>query len=221
MKCERARARFSDLLDGTLSGAEMHALSAHFDECTECGREFRALQNTQLMVAALGRRPAPPDLAFRIRLALGREMQSTPVRRFETFAIHLQNALQGLMVPATAGVLSTLLLFAVFLGFFAMPAQVEASSDIPTSIYIPPTLNASPVDVGLGQINGSVVVETLVDENGRVEDYRILSPTSDAQKLVPELNNVMIFTTFQPAMQFGHPVPSRVVLSFSNVSVKG
>lgn len=223
MKCESMRSRFSDLLDGALSGAEMHALTAHMDECVSCERDFRALQNTQAMVASLGRRPAPSDLAFRIRLALGREAQRTPRRRLQTLFVHAQNAFQGMMVPATAGVLSTVMLFVLFLGFFAMPAQVEASNDVdvPTTFYTPPSLNGSPVDVGLGEVSGSVVVETYVDENGRVDDYRILSPSADTQKLVPALNNVMIFTTFQPAMSFGRPVAGRVIISFSNISVKG
>jgi anti-sigma factor RsiW len=221
MTCELVRSRFSDLLDGALSGAEMHALTAHLEGCVGCDRDYRALQDTQTMVASLGRRPAPPELAFRIRLALAREAQRTPRRRFETLALHVQNAFQGLMVPATAGVVSTVLLFVAFLGFFAMPAPVQASGDVPTTFYTPPALSGSPVDMGIGAVNGSVVVETLVDENGRVEDYRILSPSADAQKLVPALNNVMIFTTFQPAMSFGHPVAGRVILSFSNVSVKG
>jgi len=44
---------------------------------------------------------------------------------------------------------------------------------------------------------------TLVDANGRVQDYRILSDSADARRLRPQPNNIMIFTTFQPATTFG------------------
>jgi hypothetical protein len=35
------------------------------------------------------------------------------------------------------------------------------------------------------------------------------------------VKNMLIFTTFRPAMSMGRPTPGRAVLSFSKISVKG
>ena len=83
-----------------------------------------------------------------------------------------------------------------------------------------------PLDPGFGTTLGNmgddaVVVEAYVDANGRVEDYRILSQPDDAQAVLPQLKNLLIFTTFRPALSMGRPTAGTAVLSFSKVSVKG
>ena len=67
----------------------------------------------------------------------------------------------------------------------------------------------------------SLVVEAYVGADGRVLDYRILSAPEDAEAVLPQLKNMLIFATFRPATAFGQPTSSRVVLTFSRVQVKG
>jgi len=38
---------------------------------------------------------------------------------------------------------------------------------------------------------------------------------------VPQVKNMLIFTTFRPATAMGRPTPGRAVLSFSKISVRG
>ena len=143
--------------------------------------------------------------------------------RFEGFEVRFSNALKTFMFPATAGLVSAVLCFGVLIGLVATPLQVQASSsdELPLMLYTPPQLSASPFVATVGNMDGSLVVETLVDARGRVQDYRIISAPDGTEKLLPELDNMMIFTTFRPAMNFGRPIASRVVISFSGVNVKG
>ena len=86
----------------------------------------------------------------------------------------------------------------------------------------PAELRIAPSEVELGiPSDESVVVETVVDANGRVESYRVISAPENAQKLLTKLDSMLIFTVFRPATAFGKPTPSRVVLSFSSVNVRG
>ena len=39
--------------------------------------------------------------------------------------------------------------------------------------------------------------------------------------ILPQLKNMLIFTTFQPATAFGQPTSSHVILTFSKVQVRG
>jgi hypothetical protein len=67
----------------------------------------------------------------------------------------------------------------------------------------------------------SLVIEAYVDAKGRVQDYRILSDPETSKHVLPEVKRMLIFTTFRPALSMGRPTPSRAVLSFSKISVRG
>jgi len=225
MTCAEYKNQFSLYLDGQVSGAEMFALTRHMEACPNCTQEYAELRRTQQLLLELrrARAKAPSDLALRLRLAISRESAQSRRSRFEGAMVRLSNSLNAFMVPATAGVLSAVLIFGLLLGFFALPAQLEASSsDVPLMLYTGPQLEQSPFGTSLGSIGeDSVIVEAFVDANGRVQDYRILSQSDDAKSVLPELKNLLIFTTFRPALSMGVPTSGRAVISFSKISVKG
>ncbi len=226
MNCDRARSLFSSYLDGAVPGRQMQALSQHLGECAGCRVEFAAWQRTQRLVSSLGPKPAPPELAVRLRVAISQAAAQRSPRRLQGLLVRVQNLASAFMLPATAGLVSAVFFFGVLIGFMAMPVQVAASrDDVPTLLYTPPRLQALPSDLGLQSESSvasePVVVETLVDANGRVQDYRIVSGPADTPGLEPHLNNIMIFTTFQPATTFGVPTSGRVVLSFAKINVGG
>src|ERR1700690_4167347 len=223
MKCAEYKRLLSPYLDGQVSGAEMFALQNHMQGCASCAREYAEVQRTLQLVVALNKAKAPADLPLRLRLAISRESKQARRRRFEGVIVRLSNALNAFMVPATAGVVSAVLAFGLLLGFFALPAQLRASSsDVPLMLYIGPQLQQSVFGTSLGSMgDDSVVIEAYVDANGRVEDYRILSQSEDAKAALPQVKNLLIFTTFRPALSMGVPTAGRAVISFSKISVKG
>ena len=211
---------FSPYLDGAVSGREMHAIEQHLEGCAACRSDYAELARTQSLVAGLGRRPAPPELALKLRVALSQAASRSLDRRLEALWVRLENALNAVMVPATAGIITSVFAFGLLIGVFA-PGQLQGAQDVPTNFYTPPQLAAAPFD-SLGAAGAeSLVVEIAVDANGRVQDYRILSGPKDARELLPKLNRMMIFTVFQPATNFGRPIPGRTVLSFSKINVRG
>jgi len=223
MNCAETKRLFSPYLDGRVSGSEMRALTHHVAQCTGCEREYAAMQRTQQLLASLGPKRAPADLALKLRLAISREAAQTRRPRFEGALVRLENALNAFMVPATAGLLSAVLTFGLLLGFFALPAELQASSgDVPLMLYTGPQLEQSAFGTSLGNMgDDAVVIEAYVNANGRVEDYRILSQPDDAKAVLPQLKNLLIFTTFHPALSMGRPTAGTAVLSFSKISVKG
>ena len=105
--------------------------------------------------------------------------------------------------------------------YFVAPSVLQANNDVPlVMINTAPQLEQSAF--GMDAINAdSLVIEAYVDANGRVQDYRILSDPSDSKEVLPQVKQMLIFTTFRPALSMGRPTPSRAVLSFSKVNVKG
>lgn len=222
MHCKDARSMFSLYLDGRLSGSQMQRLSAHMQECIGCGSAYSSLVQSQALVSALAPKVAPPDLALRIRLAISYQQSMTFKRRLQGLWTRFENQMNSLMLPATGGLVTALLIFGLLIGLFGLPGRLAAADQVPTLLYVPPRLAATPFASEFEPVrtDGSIVVEAYVDENGRVADYRILSgqPSQDQRR---ELDRQLIFTVFQPAISFGQPAAGRVVLSFASVNVKG
>jgi hypothetical protein len=64
------------------------------------------------------------------------------------------------------------------------------------------------------------VVEAYINNEGEVYDYRIVSGPNDGATRA-EVENLLLFSVFEPARFFGQPVRGLAVLSFSGVSVRG
>lgn len=220
-QCAEARAMFSSYLDGALTGAQMQSIARHMQECGSCRAEYSSLAKSQRLVASLGRKPAPADLALRLKVALSRESQRVPW--YESVLLQWQLVFRTFMFPATAGVFSAVVFFGILIGYVTLPASASArNTDVPTMLFTPAQLRMAPSEMQLGlPTDESIVVETIVDANGRVESYRVISAPVNSEKLMPQLDNMMIFTIFRPATAFGKPTPSKVVLSFSSVNVRG
>jgi hypothetical protein len=220
MKCSEAKSLFSPYLDGAVTGKQMHALDQHLALCTDCALAYSQLQYTQRLLTQMRRPKTPADLALKLRVAISREAAQSRRPRFEGFGIRLQNVLDAFMVPATGGLLMTVLVFGLLMGFFA-PLNAQ-TGDVPLMLYSGPVLEQTGFSGVMGSISDdSLVIEAYVDANGRVEDYRVLSDSRNANDIPTQVKNVLIFTTFRPAMSMGRPTAGRAVLSFSKISVRG
>jgi len=224
MKCAEAQRLFSPYLDGAVTGTQMHGLDRHLQECAACQGEYAELRRMQQLLNSVGRRKAPADLGLKLRLAISREAAQARRPPFEGVLVRLENALNAFMVPATAGLASAVVLFTIFMmGILALPSSVQAGSpDVPLMLTTAPELEHAAFNATLGQINeDSLVIETHVDANGQVVDYKVLSSPKNAPDLLPEVKNMLIFTTFRPAMSMGQPMPGRAVLAFSKIHARG
>ena len=200
----------------------MLALQSHLSDCAPCSAHYQALRQTQQLVMNVERPKAPADLGLKLRLAISREAAQAR-RPYEGLRVRLENTVRAFMVPATAGLLSALLIFGIAMAYFVVPSSLRADNDVPlTMVNTAPELQQSAFGMTLDTINtDSLVVEAYVDASGRVQDYQILSDPNVSKDVLPQVKRMLIFTTFRPALSMGRPTPSRAVLSFSRISVKG
>jgi len=219
MRCTEARPLFSSYLDRAVSGTEMHEISRHLEQCVDCQKEYVLLENTRSLISSLGRRQPPSDLALKIRVAISSKRSQNSLGFFQRYVLRLENAFQGFMFPATAGVLSAVIFFGALI-VLLVPAQVSANDDVPSTFYTPPRLQLSEYPENQLNLDSPVVIETFVDANGRVENYRIISGQDD-EEVREQLNRALLFTIFAPAQSFGHPVSGKAIMSFSHINVKG
>jgi anti-sigma factor RsiW len=224
--CDAMQAKFTEYLDGLLSGREMQEIAAHLEGCRECASEWKSLDQTQSSLAALGPAPEPEDLPLRIRVAISQERARRRRTPFHAMNMAWRNTVGPFLLQASAGFASAVLLMGtviVLVGMFTQPESAQASADEPLGmataprfLYLSSVLGANQI----GAVSGPVVVEAYVNGAGQVYDYRIVSgPTDEATR--EQVENLLLWSRFEPARRVGQPVPGLAVLSFSGVSVRG
>ncbi len=224
--CNDVQARFTEFLDGRLSGRAMQEVTAHLDQCRSCALEWAPLRDTQLSLAELGPVPEPQDLLLRIRVAVSQERARKTRRPFEGWGLAWRNTVGPFLLQASAGFASAVLLLGtvIFLvTMFTQPERVQASKDEPIGSATAPRLLYLSSGAQSDEIDAAatpLVVEAYVNDQGEVYDYRILSgPNTPTTR--SEVENLLLFSVFEPATFFGQPVRGMAVLSFSGVSVRG
>jgi hypothetical protein len=106
---------------------------------------------------------------------------------------------------------------------FTQPESAQASKDEPLGKATAPRLlylSSGAVSDEINATGNPVVVEAYVNDEGQVYDYRILSGQID-QTTRSQVENMLLFSVFEPAKFFGQPVRGLAVLSFAGVAVRG
>jgi hypothetical protein len=179
-------------------------------------------------------RPGPPaDLALRIRVVAAQRLADRSwlhyARRASRRAeLVLENILEPLALPATGGLTVALVVFVMVSQLLGLGVPLRAvTNDSPTNLLQPARLEAlAPFPVTLLEESGdsgprALLVATTINARGEAVTYEILAGP-DNPEIRRQLDLVLLFSRFRPQMSFGRFTSGgRVVLSFSNISVRG
>jgi hypothetical protein len=221
-QCQPTRAEFSAYLDSTMSGREMAAIQTHLEGCAPCAEEFAAWRAMQRSLAELGPAHAPSTLHTQLRAAIAAEREQGTYLPWSGRALRLWQATIGPAALRLSGGLAAALVLAGSLGWlFAAPIAVQANDDKLANLtpprYLYSQVAPQPIDVPM---DVPIVVEALVNEQGRVYDYAILDGPKDGRVQVQVIDNLLV-SVFKPATVFGTPVRGHVVMTYTGVSVRG
>jgi hypothetical protein len=165
-------------------------------------------------------------LQLRIRVAISQERARRSQSPFHAWNLAWKNSVAPFLLQATAGFCSAVLLMGtviVLVTMFTQPESARANTDEPLGMATAPRFMYLSSVVGqnqIGAVAGPVVVEAYINGSGQVYDYRIVSgPTDDTTRA--QVENLLLWSRFEPARRFGQPVSGLAVLSFSGVSVRG
>jgi hypothetical protein len=223
--CNAMQAKFTEYLDGRLTGVEMQSVAAHLEGCAGCAGEWNSLRKAQSTLAGLGPVLEPKDLLLKIRIAVSHERARQMRRPFERWALAWRNTVGPFVLQAAAGFASAVLLLGtvvVMIGIVANP-QVARAGDEPLGNATAPQLKYSLEGTGdndIARLPGPVVVEAYINASGEVYDFDIVSGPDD-QETRADVEALLLTDQFEPAKFFGQPVRGVVVLNFAGVSVKG
>jgi len=224
--CTSARPHFSAYLDGAVSGAVMQSLAQHLESCSDCASEFAQWRAMQQALSTLGPAKAPADLALRLRVALSHQAVQNRITWLDRLELAWQNTIAPIAFQASTGLASAVLLLGtvvLLLGVVSAPEQA-AANDEPTGAATAPHFLYASAGTDTLQIPTAagaqpIIVQALVNSNGDIYDYRIVSGAVTGS-VRAQLENKLLFSKFAPATLLGEPTRGRVLLSFTGVSVR-
>jgi len=223
-ECGKVRSSFSAYLDGAVDGRKMQAIAKHLKECQECSEDFAALRVMQGSLASLGPARAPADLGTRLRVAISHEIAASKRSWRDVIALKWENTIRPWAVQISAGAACSVALVGtimVMLGLFAAPQAVMANDEplgaMTSPHYLYSAVEPRPI---ASSHDAAIIVEAFVNDQGRVYDYNIVSGPEDASVRSQVVDQLML-SVFEPARVFGAPIRSRVVMTFSGISVQG
>jgi hypothetical protein len=223
MTCKAAQELMSPFIDSMTTAAEVDKLKAHLSACEPCQRQLQSFISVRSFLVRSEQPPVPVDLVLDTRVKLSQERHSNYAERLEN---RLSDILRPIAIPAIAGVSLTMLFFGVLLGAMISNTTVMAHDRVTTDIHTPGLYKpVRTTNLTMIRFAGSddlkfdepLMIETHVDDTGRVLEYRIISglETPEVHRFVREQLSLAMFT---PATAFGRPVDSKIILSF--VAVK-
>jgi hypothetical protein len=237
VECDKVKRLLPGYLDGALPTrpwSETHvSIGQHLENCGACREELQAYHALSSVMSRMQRPTPPADLALRIRVAAAQRLDPHPVlhyaRRSRSRAeLVLKNILEPLALPATCGFTVALVVFVMVCQLLGLGTPLRAvTNDSPTNLLQPARLEAmGPFPItGLEESGHSgphaLLVEATINAEGEAVDYQILEGP-DSATVRRQIDLMLMFSRFRPQMSFGRFTSGgRVVLSFSDISVRG
>ena len=177
-------------------------------------------EQVTMTLRSLPRRLPPADLAMSLRVIASRERQRLVENRslgqvfvswLERTRFMLRDMLRPLMLPATGGVFSAVVLFSMWV-VPTYPLRAKMTVDTPASLATAEdVIDVVKGSAGVG-LRDSVLVEVEVDDQGHFVDYRVVSGASAVSDPTTRrrVENLLYFTKFAPATSFGMPMAGRM-----------
>jgi len=227
MSCEKVRPLIASLIDRQLqAGVAVEAREeaiAHVTACRACGSEFDAAQQQRVALRSLAAIGVPAKLAANLRVLASHERARQLTRitwraRLETLrdtlTLQFENMMKPVALPVAGGLISAMLMFGVLIPSVSY-ARIKGFEP-PSPVFTEPDGQV----VGEGEYpqlksasqptsDGKVVVLLIIDDRGRVQNYRL---TKGA--MTPEVQSFILFSIFTPATVFGVPTWGEVQAVF-------
>src|SRR5438445_828033 len=223
MKCTSVGKNLAGYLDDAMTGAgrvrERAAIREHLEGCNACREELQSFRKLSVLLSRVPKDVPPADLAVRIKVAAAQAQHSqdwpSRFRHLKDRAeILLDNVFRPLTVPATGGLFSAILVFALVFQMIVPGITVRAvENDVPINVMRPAELVSlsdypqswapEQHDPELSLPHG-LLVDVTVDAQVHMTGYQILSGPSSLE-FRRQLEQMLLLSCFSPLMLFGRP----------------
>lgn len=231
MNCQQAQRHLPGYLDGAIASRHHFRVREHLDFCAACREQLERFRRLAVCLANVQPANVPVDLAWQIRVqaSQARTFSGSLRHAWSRSSLIFENIFRPFAVPATGGILTALVVFALVVQNILVGVPVGfVPNDLPLNLVQPAQLEMlAPFAVpGVVAVeghadSGALLLEATLNSYGEVVSYKILSGPSDAA-VQRQLDQVLLFSRFRPRLNFGRPTDGgRVLLGFSEVRVRG
>lgn len=219
MTCFFAKRLSTAYVDGKLRNSEHSRITAHLRECDTCAGHFQQLSSIRVGLQRL-QMPAVPDLLkMRLKVLASRERAAVLETRGSRMAwlwnrwkFRVDEFMRPLTIPATGGVLSSIVLFAT-LAFGVCQTASTVGYEVPVMFEDRADATLVPVDM-----RSSVVLTMRLNGVGRIMDYAVRegssSYTGDPTRM---LYHNIVLPTFPTVLTDEHPITGDVRISMNPI----
>lgn len=123
--------------------------------------------------------------------------------------LSFRDLMRPIALPMLGGLLSAVVLFAMLVPDLAV-SRANTSADVPTALFTAASLTGTGY---FGHDDHEVVVDVMVDGQGRMLSYNIVTPVHSLE-LERTIEKNLLFAKFKPATTFGEPMNSVVRVVF-------
>jgi hypothetical protein len=187
--------------------------------------EIRAL------LRGLPQRRINPELNLNLQIGASKEAARrrlwanapAPLARLRRqYELWKANQMRPFALPCAGGLAAAMMVFTLFVQIHPVRAY-SLLDDRPTGLYTP---SAAKTLAPFEPPTADAEIEVLIDEQGRVSDYRLIAGNPQLDREVQRsVERTLLFTEFTPATSFGQRVPSRLRLTLRRgeaaLTVKG
>jgi hypothetical protein len=223
--CKSVQRSLWDYVAGCLDEVDRHGVGYHVQDCRSCDMHRKEVRSLRSGLKNLPPVHVPAILNTRLRVIASRERSRRLARRdFQTFfkdqrsraKLFFDNLLKPFAGPAAGGILASFLCFGVIVDTLHIGPNWQ--SELPMGISSEVAFDElSPFDCD----RKDVMLELSVDSNGKVTDWQLRPTGAASPEDIREIGNLVLYSTFTPAVRSGWPVSSKRVVFMSHINVKG
>jgi hypothetical protein len=223
--CKSVRRSMWDYVTGGLDDVDRQLVGYHVQDCRDCDLHRKEVRSLRSGLRNLPVMHVPPILNTRLRVIASRERSRQLVRQdFQSWMKELKrqawllfdNLLKPFAVPAAGGILASFLCFGVIVD--TLHIGPDWQNDLPLGISTEVAIDElSPFSCG----HKDVMVQLSVDSDGKVTDYELPQAAHASPEELQEIGNLVLYSTFTPAVRSGWRVSSKRWIIMSHISVKG
>jgi hypothetical protein len=218
MNCFNTKRQSTAYVDGRLRAREHSRIVAHLSECDSCASYFDQVSSLRSGLRSLPSQVPPESLATRLRVIASREQQAvsqTRGSRLEYFLskwrFRLRELMRPLTIPATGGLLSSMLLFST-LTFAISTTTRGVTYEVPVVYEDKTAATLVPVD-----FRSAIIVTMSLDDKGRIRDYAVHDGHASFAGDPSRLDSNIAMPQFPGVLTFAHPISGDIRISLTPI----
>lgn len=195
MSCTSVRRHSDEYLDGDLHADARQRIAGHLRECDSCSSYFEQTSSARSALKSLPVQLIPAHLATSLRVIASREralIESTRGSRFqavwERWRLKWENLMRPVAIPATGGLLSSMLLFGTLV--FSLGTTVRTVAyEVPIVYHSDQQREPNLVPVELR--SKAVILNISFDSNGHIidRDYAVMDGEGEVRRNLPRTHS--------------------------------